>query len=297
MIAYYTLMLIGSHLSIAGGLHRALDRAHAYGFDCLAIFLRNQVQWKFRPLGDEAVRTFRKVRRELRIGPVVGHASYLVNLAGRAAIRRRSIAAMREDLRRCERLGVEYLVFHPGTRERTEQGIGLIADALNQIIAKTPPTGRSRRAKILLETTAGQGNSIGHTFEQLAAILALVERPGRFGICLDTCHVFAAGYDVRTPSTYRRTMNAFNEIIGLRKLLAIHVNDSRRELGARVDRHAHVGRGKIGRRGLRNFVTDPRLERIPMILETPKGADERGRDWDEINARALRRLVRVDQAT
>ncbi len=280
-------MLLGSHLSIAGGLHRALEAADDYGFDCVAMFVRNQRQWRAGPLSDEAIATFVEVRRRLRIAPVVAHGSYLVNLAGKADVRRKSITAMRDELDRCERLGIEYLVFHPGSRENADEGIGLIAEALNEIVAD-----RTGLTKILLETTAGQGNYIGHTFEQLAAILERLERPKRFGVCLDTCHIFAAGYDIRTPHAYRKTMDEFDRTIGLERLLAVHLNDSVRGLGSRVDRHAHIGLGEIGLTGFAEIVNDQRLANLPMILETPKGADETGRDWDEINTAALRELIR-----
>ena len=287
-------MLLGSHLSIAGGLHLALEKAHRYRFDCLGLFVRNQIQWKVPALPEELVEKFRRTRRDLGIGPIVAHGSYLVNLCGVPAVRTKSIAAMREDLHRCERLGIEYLVVHPGSRARTKRGIRLIADALNVIVESTPRVNKSpRAARILLETMAGQGNSIGYVFEQLAAILELMERPKYFGICLDTCHIFAAGYDIRTPHAYQQTILTFDRIIGLRRLLAIHLNDSRRDLGSRVDRHAHIGTGAIGRKPLANFVNDPRFQRIPMILETPKGTDEKGRDWDEVNAQVIRKLARA----
>jgi len=285
-------MLLGAHLSIAGGMHKALDKARRYGFDCVGLFVRNQVRWKSPRLNDEAVSLFRSTRRRSGIGPVVAHASYLVNLAGRAGVRRRSVAAMLADMERCDRLGIEYLVVHPGARERADDGIALIAGALNRIVEAhriRRPRGVTR---ILLETTAGQGNSIGHTFEQLARILALLGRPRRFGVCLDTCHIFAAGYDIRTRAAYRVTMADFERSIGLSKLLAVHLNDSLRPLGSRVDRHAHIGRGRIGLEGFANIVNDRRLSGIPMILETPKGTDRAGRDWDVLNAEALRRLER-----
>jgi len=281
-------MLLGSHLSIAGGMHKALEKAASCGFNTVAVFVRNQVQWKFSPLSERAVALFRRARRRLAISPVVAHASYLVNLAGSGEVRERSIAAMVEDLSRCGRLGIDYLVFHPGSNGNAALGIALIADALNRIVAACP----SRRPKILLETTAGQGNSIGHTFAQLAEILSLLARPGRFGICLDTCHVFAAGYDIRAPRAYRATMAQFDSLVGLERLLAIHVNDSKRPLASRVDRHEHIGRGLIGPAGFANIVNDARLAGVPLILETPKGLTEDGRNWDEVNAEALRRLVR-----
>ena len=281
-------MLLGSHLSIAGGIHNALIVAHRYGFDTVAVFVRNQRQWRTPPLTRRAAETFRRTRKKLRIGPVVAHGSYLINLAGSREVRGKSILAMREELNRCGRLGVQYLVIHPGSNEDPKAGIRLIADALNRVMDGCP----HRRPKILLETTSGAGNSIGRSFRELAEILALLRRPRRFGVCLDTCHVFAAGYDVRTAIGYQHTMKELDRFIGLDRLRAIHLNDSLKGLGSRIDRHAHIGRGRIGLAGFANFVNDPRLSQVPMILETPKGKDDSGRDWDQINAEAIRSLVR-----
>ncbi|MHC4984029.1 MAG: deoxyribonuclease IV [Planctomycetota bacterium] len=284
-------MLLGAHLSIAGGIHKALVAGHCYGFKTVAVFVRNQVQWKAAPLGDHAVKLFRRTRRRLGIRPVAAHASYLVNLARAGEVRRKSIAAMAEDLRRCGRLAIDYLVFHPGSNTDAAAGIALVAEALNHIVSACA----YHRPKILLETTAGQGSSIGRTFGQLAEILSLLDRPRRFGVCLDTCHIFAAGYDIRTQGAYRQTMSKFDRIIGLEKLLVVHVNDSKRALGSLVDRHEHIGKGRIGKKGFSNIVNDPRLANVPFILETPKGKTDGGRDWDIVNAEALRRLERVGQ--
>lgn len=281
-------MLLGAHLSIEGGLHNALIRAGRYGFKTVGMFVRNQVQWRVPPLPDAAVATFRRARRRLGISPVVAHGSYLVNLAGRYAVRRRSVTATLADVERCRRLGIEYLVLHPGSRPDAEEGIGLIADAVNEVLDRSP----ARRVKLLLETTAGMGSSIGHTFEQLAAILERIARPRRVGICADTCHLFAAGCDFRTPRAYRETMDRLDGTVGLDRLMAIHLNDAKQPLGSRVDRHEHIGRGRIGKAGFAHFVNDPRLAGVPMILETPKGKDPRGRDWDRTNAETLRNLVR-----
>ena len=281
-------MRLGSHLSIAGGLHRALIQAGEYGFDTVAVFVRNQLQWRAPRLTDEAVATFRRTRRRLGIGPVVAHGTYLANLAGRVGIRRRSITATRDELTRCGRLGIEYLVIHPGSRPDAGTGLRLVAEALNRVFATCP----HRRPKVLLETTAGAGHTLGSTFEQLAEILARIDRPRRVGVCLDTCHVFAAGYDLRSPEACARALERFDGVIGLERLMAIHLNDSAGPLGSRRDRHAHIGRGRIGRRGFAGLVNDPRLSDVPMILETPKGTDPRGRDWDTVNARMLGSLVR-----
>jgi deoxyribonuclease-4 len=281
-------MLLGAHMSIAGGLEQALVRAREYGFDALAMFVRNQRQWSAPPLTARAAQLFRRTRRELEIGPVVAHGSYLVNLAGEQEVRQKSLAATAEELDRCGRLGIDALVIHPGSCPDRQEGIRRIAEALNRIMAACPhPSPR-----ILLETTAGAGHTIGGTFGELADILALLEQGERFGVCLDTCHVFAAGYDVRTPQAYRQTMAEFDRVIGPDRLGAVHLNDSLGPLGSRLDRHVHIGRGQIGRRGFANFVNDPRLAAVAGLLETPKVLDNRGRAWDLINARLLRSLVR-----
>lgn len=282
-------MLLGSHLSIAGGLPNALLAAERHGFPTVALFVRTPVQWHAPPLTEPTVRAFRRTRRRLGIGPVVAHGSYLVNLAGASGVRRKGIAAMREELDRCGRLGIESLVIHPGSCPDVEAGIARIAEALNDLLAACP----HRRVKVLLETTAGAGDTIGHTFEQLAEILGRLRRPLRFGVCLDTCHVFAAGYDLRTPAAYRRTMAALDRAVGLERVHAIHLNDSRHRLGSRRDRHAHIGQGKIRAAGFANLVNDSRWSRAPMILETPKGRDPRGRDWDDRNAAKLRGPLRA----
>ena len=285
-------MLLGSHLSISGGLHKALIAAREYGFQALAMFLRNQVRWRAKALDDSAVEEFRRTREATDVRAIVAHASYLVNLAGKSEVRDKSIAAMIEDFTRCGRLGVEYLVFHPGSNPDLETGQKLIIDALNEIAsAVAPGPAASSPARVLLETTAGQGNCIGYRFEHLATIIEGLESPERFGICLDTCHIFASGYDIRTPETYADTMQAFDNIIGLDKLLAIHLNDSKRDFKTRVDRHEHIGEGFLGREAFVNVVNDSRLADIPAILETPKGPDEKGRDWDTINAEAIAAMV------
>jgi len=280
-------MLLGAHLSIAGGVDRALLAAAEYGFNAVGLFLRNQVQWRCRPLDEALVARFKRTRRQAGIAAVVAHGSYLVNLAGLARVRRRSIAAMIEDLDRCGRLGIEYLVIHPGSRPDAAKGIDQIVRALDAIFAACP----RRRPKILLETTAGSGNTLGRSFEQLAAILDRVARPRRVAVCLDTCHIFAAGYDIRTPAACRKTLDQFDSIVGLDRLRAVHLNDSRKGIASRVDRHAHIGHGLIGLRGFAALVSDPRLSGVPMILETPKGMDADGRDWDAVNAETIGRLA------
>jgi deoxyribonuclease-4 len=254
--------------------------------DCVGLFVRNQVQWRARELAREQIRTFRKVRKQKKIDPVVAHGSYLINLAGNREIRPKSIDAMVEDLTRCGLLGIEYLVFHPGAHDDADRGIALVAEALNEIFARC----KKIRPRILLETTAGQGRSLGCSFEQLASIIDRVDRKRRIGICLDTCHVFAAGYDLRTARACRETLARLDDVAGLERLAAIHLNDSKRDLGSRVDRHEHIGLGAIGLKGFAALVSDFRLREIPMILETPKKKHPSGRDWDEVNLETIRSL-------
>jgi deoxyribonuclease-4 len=279
-------MILGSHLSISGGLHKAPHAAASYGFEALAMFLRNQRQWRAPLLTDEQVEQFRAARLQADLKAVVAHGSYLLNLAGKADVRKKSLAAVGDDLDRAGRLGVEYLVLHPGSREDQDEGITMIAEALNTVMAKSGQAG----PVLLLETTAGQGNCIGHRFEQIAAMLEKIENPGQVGVCFDTAHAFAAGYDIRTPAAWDKTIAQFDAIIGMEQLKAVHVNDSLKPLGSRVDRHAHIGRGEIGLEAFALLVNDKRFVDIPLILETPKGLDEQGRDYDAINADVLRSL-------
>lgn len=303
-------MLLGSHLSIAGGLDRAPEAAGRYGFSTVALFVRNPRQWRVPPLGDEAVPRFIRARREAGVRSVVAHASYLLNLSAAAKVRGLSIRALAGELARCGRLGIEFLVLHPGSHPDEREGVELVAAGVDEAVALADEAlaARTDRAGVgavrpgeedpsaaptlLLETTAGQGSSIGCRFEHLAGILARLGDEARVGICLNTCHVFAAGYDIRTPAAYHRTMEELDRLVGLDRVRAVHLNDSVGRLGVRVDRHAHIGFGRIGRAGFANIVRDPRLTDVPLILETPKGTDARGRDWDRHNADTLLALAR-----
>jgi deoxyribonuclease-4 len=266
----------GSHLSVAGGFHNAFEEAVRVGCECLQIFVKNQKQWSAKPLTDDVIRDYRRVQRATGIRPVVAHASYLINLASPDnALWNRSINAVVDELERCEALGVRGLVLHPGAHmgEGVEAGVIRIAHALEAIHQRTA----GFRAKILLETTAGQGTCVGHEIEHLGDILRQTGEPGRLGVCLDTCHLFAAGYDLRKPEAYNRTVAALRRQVTLGRIKCIHVNDSKGACGSRIDRHAHIGQGKIGVAGFRNLLNDARFARVPKILETPKGEDERGR--------------------
>ena len=282
-------MLLGSHLSTAGGLHVAFDEADRLKFEALALFVSIPRQWKLAPLSQDAIARFRARRERSGVKVIVAHASYLLNLAGEKETRDKSMRALGDELHRCHALGIEYLVLHPGSRPDQEQGIDRIVKGLNQVMT---PLAR-KKVTLLLEGTAGQGNTIGHRFEHLADILRGVRHRSRYGICLDTCHLFAAGYDLRTPRAWNTTLKEFDAIVGLEHLRAMHCNDSRKDFDSRVDRHAHIGQGKIGRQAFGHIVRDKRLADVPYILETPKGERESdAKQWDAINAGILRRLAR-----
>ncbi len=279
----------GAHLSVAGGLEKAFEAAAELGCDCLQIFVKNQRQWSAPPLDEEQIRRFRSAARH-GARPVVAHASYLLNLASPdSAIRRRSVLALIDELTRCETLGVRRLVVHPGAHlgAGLDAGIARIAASLDEAHEATP----GFRVRVLLETTAGQGTTIGHEPAHLGRILHAVRQPERLGVCVDTCHVFAAGYDLRTADGYERLLADLARHVGLRRIHCIHVNDSKTPCNARRDRHEHIGRGRIGRAGFARLVNDRRLADIPKILETPKGEDGRGVDLDRVNLRRLRRMI------
>ena len=280
----------GVHLSVAGGLENACHAAVQIGCDCLQIFVKNQRQWNAPDLTPEQIERFRSARQDADLAPVVAHASYLLNLASPdRSQRRRSVRALADEYDRCEKLGVDCLVFHPGAHMdgTPAAGIKRIVSSLNEVVRRCD----EGRCMILLETTAGQGTSIGFRFEQIGAILEGVKDSSRLGVCLDTCHLFAAGYDFRTAQGYATMMDELDRAIGVASVRCIHMNDSKREVGSRVDRHEHLGKGKIGKRGLARFVNDARWHLVPMILETPKGQDGRGTDLDKVNIKRLRALI------
>lgn len=281
----------GAHLSIAGGLHRAIEAAVRLGCDCVQIFVKNQQQWSTRPLAEEQVRLFRRTQRMTGVRPIIAHASYLPNLASPdPAARRKSIAAIVDELERCEALAVRHLVLHPGSHlgAGIDAGIRTIAASLNEIHDRTA----GFKARLLLETTAGQGNSVGHESWQLGRIIERVREHQRVGVCLDTCHLFAAGYDLSDPAGYARLTAELAAEIGLARIKCIHMNDSKTPCGSSVDRHEHIGKGRMGLRAFAHVVNDPRLALVPKVLETPKGADPSGTDFDKLNLRRLRRLIR-----
>lgn len=281
---------LGVHVSVAGGIETGFERALTAGCDCMQIFVKNQRQWRAPKLTDEQIACYRAAQETSGIARVTAHASYLLNLAAPSdSIRSASVAALIDEMQRCELLGVESLVFHPGAHltDTMESGIKRIAASLDEVTCATA----GFRTMILLEVTAGQGTSIGWRFEQIAAIRDNVTSPCRLGVCLDTCHLFAAGYDFRTPETYAATMEELDRVIGVTHVRCIHVNDSKKDLGSRVDRHEHIGQGKIGDSGFALFLNDPCWRNTPMILETTKEKDENGEDMDRVNLRRLRELI------
>jgi deoxyribonuclease-4 len=285
---------IGAHVSIAGGLPRAIDRAVASGCETFQIFTKSVGQWRARPIPPEERKAFRRRAKETGLRPIVAHNSYLINVAAAdAALRARSMASLAEELDRAESLGLDALVMHPGSHASETQGLTLIADALARLL-------RSRRrgsTRILLEHTAGQGSNLGYRFEHLAAIIKEVGRTRRLGICLDTCHLIAAGYDVTTPEGYERTFDELDRVVGLGRLGLFHLNDSKRPCGSRVDRHEHIGKGCLGLPTFERLLNDPRFAHLPMVIETPKQQDAtrpgQVDPLDEMNLSTLRRLRRL----
>jgi deoxyribonuclease-4 len=287
----------GAHQSIAGGYAKAVERAVETGCDCLQVFTRNINQWKTTPIKPADAAAFRAAVKEAGLRLVVAHDSYLINPASADAdLRKRSITGLIEELERAETLGIPWVVAHPGAAgdQPVEQAVDRAARGIAEALAKTAPLA----AGILIETTAGQGSCLGASFEEIGAMLAVIDaEPGlkkRAGVCLDTCHVFAAGYPLAPAAALDETLRQFDRAIGLRRLKLIHANDSKRELGSHVDRHEAIGRGKIGRAAFRLLVAHPKLAKVPFILETPKEGPDGKPDpkQDRTNLALLRRLER-----
>jgi deoxyribonuclease-4 len=287
--------ILGAHQSIAGGYYKAVELAHKLKCDCVQLFTKNNNQWRAKELTDDDVKLFRGKLKELGVKHPLGHTSYLINLASPdPALWKKSLDSFVMEMVRADRLGLPYLVTHPGahTTSSEDTGLAAIVRALDETHRQT----RGIKTKCLLETTAGQGSCIGCRFEQLATILDAVQNPDRLGICVDTCHIFAAGYPISAENDYLATMKALDKTVGLKLVRAIHLNDSLKPLGSRVDRHAHIGRGLIGKAAFRFIVNDPKFQKVPMYLETPKG-EENGKNLDSINLQTLRRLVKSPEKT
>ena len=279
------MLLLGAHMSTAGGLHTAFARGEALGCTAIQIFTSSPRQWRGRKLTDADVREFRQAWEASSCRVCLAHDIYLTRLGTRdSAILSRSRSTFAQEIRTCQRLGLSGLVMHPvGDTDADEDAVlARVADSLNAIFDEVPFEG----TQVLLETTAGQGANVGYRFEQLARIIDGVEQDARLGICVDTCHVFAAGYDISGKTGWRKMMSELEATVGLARLKAIHLNDSRKPLGSRVDRHAHIGRGEIGEAAFERVMRDRRLAKIPKLLETPKE-----NDMDAVNLALLRKLA------
>jgi deoxyribonuclease-4 len=280
-------ILLGAHMSIAGGVHMAIERACSIQCTALQMFVKNNMQWFARALTREEVRAFRNHAQRGCLLSIFAHANYLINLAAtNPRFHANSLRALAEELSRADQLGLPFLVLHPGAHVGAGEQSGLqkiIAsiDAVCRVLPKV-------KTKIALETTAGQGSYLGYTFEQLAYIIDNVRQPERLCVCLDTAHVFAAGYDISSEPAVRKTFREFNRTIGLERLAAVHLNDSKAPRGSRVDRHEHIGKGRIGLAAFRAILRDRRFAKIPKVLETPKGKDLRE---DVMNLETLRHLL------
>lgn len=262
-------LLIGAHTSTAGGIHNALLEGLAIGATTVQIFTSNQKQWKGRVLSEEQIELWKVTLKETGLKKIMSHGSYLMNLgSANQELLRKSQEAFGEEIERCHSLDIDFLNFHPGAATS-----GTVEQCLDQIVhslKKFTHLYEKGKTRLLLETTAGQGNSVGHEFEQLSYIIGKVEDKIPLGVCIDTCHIFSAGYDIRTQSAWEEVLEEFDTIIGLKYLHAFHVNDSMKPLGARRDRHAHLGNGEIGLEAFRFIMTHPKLREIPKYLETPK---------------------------
>lgn len=281
--------LLGAHFSIAGGLEKALLTAAEYHCPVLQIFTKNARTWKESIPDEDTISLFKQERERLKIKTVFSHASYLINIAAQDQEKReRSLTALRSELIRSSSLGIDGLVLHPGAylTGAASDGVNRAADGIQAVFSKTPTAAATR---LLVETTAGQGTCLGHSFEQIGLLLEKIDAPDRTGVCLDTCHIFAAGYDIRTPKTYEAVIREFDTLIGLQHLYAIHLNDSKTDLGSKRDRHAHIGEGTITETGFSLIMNDPRLKHIPKILETPKEKD--GVLMDPVNLSRLSAMV------
>jgi deoxyribonuclease-4 len=308
--------MFGSHLSVSGGLHKALTAAETLGFDTVQIFTQAPAQWNLKPvvppptvqgpagsqpqwaappLADDAVCKWKDGCGRLKFEQTVSHDSYLINLASQdPALWAKSIDAFAEELRRCVLLGIPYLVTHPGAHLGSGEDVGLarVAEALDEVHDRVPAGGKKGKPATVtcLEITAGQGSSLGYKLEHLATIIDKVKAPDRLAVCLDTAHLFAGGYDFRGRkyAGFRKQLAA---TVGVERVKVLHLNDSKKDLGSRVDRHEHIGKGTIGLDGFRPIVRDEAFANVPKILETAKGKDDAGREWDAVNLEVLKGLI------
>jgi deoxyribonuclease-4 len=279
--------LLGAHTSTTGGVAKAVELADSLGFTAMQIFSKNNTRWFQRPYTEKEISDFKTKLKNSKIKFICVHDCYLINLcANNPEIKSKSDAAFLDEIERCHQLGIEYLNFHPGSHSGTgeDEGIKIIAEALNTAHNKT----KDYNVSSMLEATAGQGSAIGYRFEQLRKIIDLVEDKNRTSVCIDTAHIFAAGYDIKNPDSYEKVIKEFDDIVGLDRLKCIHMNDSKKPLGSRVDRHEHIGKGFIGLEGFKNIMNDKRITHIPKILETPKGKEHLE---DVENIKVLKSLI------
>lgn len=278
---------LGAHMSVAGGVSKAFERGQSIDCRTMQIFTRNQNQWKCKPLETTEIARYHEWAQRTGITPVVAHASYLINLGSPSdELWGKSVEAYQVELERADQLSILGVVLHPGSSMGAgeEAGKRRIAQGLDRVHAATP----AAQTLTLLEITAGQGDHLGFRFEQLADIIAALDAPGRVGICFDTCHALAAGYEFRNADDYQRMWDAFDKALGLERLKVFHLNDSKKDLGSRVDRHTHIGEGFLGLTPFRLLLNDPRFQALPMILETPKEEDMAD---DVMNLARLRELI------
>lgn len=274
-------------MSIGGGVHMAIERARSINCTAMQIFVKNNMQWFARPLTKEEIRSFLNHAQHGELLSIFAHANYLINLAAtNPQFHANSLRALSEELTRADQLELPFLVLHPGAHlgAGEEAGLEKITKSINRVFARIPKV----KTKIALETTAGQGSCLGEKFEHLACIIDNAREPDRLCVCLDTAHIFAAGYDLGSEKAVRKTFREFDRVIGLDRLAAIHVNDSKTARGSRVDRHEHIGKGQIGLDAFRFIMRECRFRRIPKVLETPKGKDLAE---DVVNMKTLRDLL------
>lgn len=262
-------MPFGAHMSISGGVSKAFARGELVNCETMQIFTKSERQWQAKPLPPEEIEAYRAEQQRTGIGPVVVHDSYLINLASpKDDLWEKSINAFADELERCAALAIPYLVTHPGAHTGSGDAAALQREA--EAFRRLFEAGTGADVLVLLENTAGQGTALGWCFEHLARLIDLVPQQERFGVCIDTCHLFVAGYDIRTPEGYHATFDEFERLIGLERIKVFHLNDAQKGLGSRVDRHEHIGKGTLGVEAFRLLVNDPRFRHVPMIIETPK---------------------------
>lgn len=274
--------LLGAHMPAAGGLHKALIRGKEIGCTAVQVFTSSPQQWKAKEVTQEMVDAFKDAQRETGLSQVVSHDSYLINLSSADEEHRaKSINGLTNEMLRSARFGIPFVVSHIGARTGQPEEVALkkACEGIEQVLANTPD-----EVALLMETTAGQGSALNSKFEEIGAILNALKSPKRLAVCVDTCHIFVAGYDLRTAETYGKTFEAFDHIVGIEKIKAIHCNDSKKGLGSKVDRHAHIGEGEIGAEGFKLLVNDPRFENTPILLETPDAEEWHRKNLDTLKS-------------